>query len=122
MDCFSRYSKLRASSLLKKTTASPNAIPFFVPPNDNTSTPARRQSCRRYAQRSDRVGEPRAVHVQRQLKFPRYFAQRRHLARRIYSAELRRLSEADRPRPGGMDVGAPDSRFRHLGWRSSFPF
>ena len=39
-DCFSRYSKFRTSSLLKKTTASPNAIPFFVPPNDSAFTPA----------------------------------------------------------------------------------
>ena len=57
----------RPASRSKKTTASPTAMPFLVPPKQSTSTPACQViSLGAHAERRHRVGEAGAVHVDAQ--------------------------------------------------------
>ena len=86
----------------RKHTASPPSIPFFVPPNERTSTPASVvNEANGSAQRDRGVGEPSAVHVEQHPVLVREVGERADLLGRVDGAELGDLRDRDHR---GLDV------------------
>ena len=108
VSCLRRYGARRASSGRRCTTASPPSIPFFVPPNVSTSTPASTvndRSAADVAAESDGcVGDAGPVDVDRHAVAMGPIADRGHLVGRVHGAELGALRHRHDARLDVVDV------------------
>ena len=94
--CFIRYIKSEASWFLKKTTASPKAKPFFVPPKDqNVDAHFPCQFRGRTTSRGYGICEPCSVDVNGQTFALGEIRQFSDFIRSIESPELRRVGQTD---------------------------
>ena len=98
--CLRRRANSSASARSKNTIASPNGMPFFVPPKrQHVDAGAPRDVGGRAAERRHGVGEARAVEVHLHAARVRDVARAPHLGRRVDGAELGRLRQRQRARP-----------------------
>ena len=97
-----RICKSPPSSGLRTTIASAIQQPFLVPPKETMSTPLFQViSAGVHVERRQRIGEARAVHVQRQAVLLRHRGNGRDVVERIDGPDFGRLGDRHRHRLAG---------------------